>query len=123
MPTFAKLNLKDQTEIVVLNAPASFEPELKARDDAEVPLAAANRPEQAGLGPLARLHDLAVGGDHLRRQQVVDRQPVLPYQESNPAGERDPAASHLHSAGHGTSTRAGLPVPARRCMFVLLTPM
>ena len=30
MPTFAKLNLKEQTEIVVLNAPASFEPELKA---------------------------------------------------------------------------------------------
>ena len=30
MPTFAKLNLKDQTEIVVLNAPASFEPELKS---------------------------------------------------------------------------------------------
>ena len=29
MPTFAKLNLKDQDEIVVLNAPASFEPELK----------------------------------------------------------------------------------------------
>ena len=30
MPTFAKLNLKDQIEIVVLNAPASFEPELKS---------------------------------------------------------------------------------------------
>ncbi len=30
MTTFAKLNLKDQDEIVVLNAPASFEPELKA---------------------------------------------------------------------------------------------
>jgi hypothetical protein len=30
MPTFAKLNLKDQDEIVVLNAPASFEPELKS---------------------------------------------------------------------------------------------
>lgn len=30
MPTFAKLNLKDQKEIVVVNAPASFEPELKA---------------------------------------------------------------------------------------------
>ena len=30
MATFAKLNLKDQTEIVVLNAPASFEPELKS---------------------------------------------------------------------------------------------
>ena len=30
MPTFAKLNLNDQAEIVVLNAPASFEPELKS---------------------------------------------------------------------------------------------
>jgi hypothetical protein len=30
MPIFAKLNLKDQKDIVVLNAPASFEPELKA---------------------------------------------------------------------------------------------
>jgi len=30
MATFVKLNLKDQAEIVVLNAPASFEPELKS---------------------------------------------------------------------------------------------
>ena len=29
-PTFTKLNLKDQGEIIVLNAPASFEPELKS---------------------------------------------------------------------------------------------
>jgi hypothetical protein len=36
MPTFAKLNLKDQTEIIVLNAPASFEPELKALKDVTV---------------------------------------------------------------------------------------
>ena len=27
-PTFAKLNLKDQTDIVIVNAPASFEPEI-----------------------------------------------------------------------------------------------
>jgi hypothetical protein len=30
MTTFQKLNLKDKKEILVLNAPASFEPELKA---------------------------------------------------------------------------------------------
>lgn len=30
MPTFQKLNLKDQKTILVLNAPESFEPELKA---------------------------------------------------------------------------------------------
>ena len=28
MTTFAKLNLKDQTDIVIVNAPASFEPEV-----------------------------------------------------------------------------------------------
>lgn len=28
MNTFAKLNLKDQTEIVIVNAPESFEPEI-----------------------------------------------------------------------------------------------
>jgi hypothetical protein len=27
-PTFVKLNLKDQTDIVIVNAPASFEPEI-----------------------------------------------------------------------------------------------
>ena len=36
MPTFAKLNLKDQIDIVVLNAPASFEPELKSLKGATV---------------------------------------------------------------------------------------
>jgi hypothetical protein len=39
MPTsavFAKLNLKDQKEIVVLNAPASFEPEIAALSGVDV---------------------------------------------------------------------------------------
>jgi hypothetical protein len=35
-PLFQKLNLKDQREIVVFNAPASFEPELKSLDDISV---------------------------------------------------------------------------------------
>jgi hypothetical protein len=35
-PLFAKLNLKDQREIVVLNAPASFETELKRLDNVSV---------------------------------------------------------------------------------------
>lgn len=33
---FAKLNLKDHDEIVVLNAPASFEPELESLDDVRI---------------------------------------------------------------------------------------
>jgi hypothetical protein len=35
-PLFKKMNLKDQKGIVVLNAPASFEPELAALDDVAV---------------------------------------------------------------------------------------
>ena len=35
-PTFQKLNLKDQGRIVVLNAPASFEPEIAALRDVTV---------------------------------------------------------------------------------------
>jgi hypothetical protein len=33
---FAKLNLKDQPDLVVLNAPESFEPELKTLDGCEI---------------------------------------------------------------------------------------
>src|SRR5439155_10280211 len=36
MPTFQKLNLKNQRQIVVLNAPESFEPELAALRDVEI---------------------------------------------------------------------------------------
>ena len=36
MDIFQKLQLKDHTEIVVLDAPASFEPELEALDDVRV---------------------------------------------------------------------------------------
>ena len=36
MSVFAKLNLKDHAEIVVLDAPASFEPELEALHDVRI---------------------------------------------------------------------------------------
>jgi len=35
-PLFTKLNLKDQTEILVLNAPDSFEPELESLESVDV---------------------------------------------------------------------------------------
>jgi hypothetical protein len=36
---------------------------------------------------------LAVGGDELGGEQVVDREPVLPDEESDAAAEREPADS------------------------------
>ncbi len=70
MPTtFEKLNLKDQREIVVLNAPASFEPELKslkgvtihrklgAVSESEFSLVFVSRKAEVDLlaGPIAKL--------------------------------------------------------------------
>jgi hypothetical protein len=67
--TFEKLNLKDQREIVVLNAPASFEPELKslkgvtihrklgAASESEFSLAFVSRKAEVDLlaGPIAKI--------------------------------------------------------------------
>jgi hypothetical protein len=69
------------------------QPQPEARGDAEVAFAPADRPEEVRLALRARLHNLAIGGDHLGRKQVVDRQPVLPNHEADSARERDPADS------------------------------
>ena len=51
--------------------------ELQPCHDPEVAAAAADRPEQVGFVVGVDLPDPAVGGDHLGREQVVDRQAVL----------------------------------------------
>ena len=67
------------------------EPVLQARDDAEVAAAAAQRPEQLRLGLGVHAAQPPVRGDDLRREQVVDGQPVLAHEEADAAGERDAA--------------------------------
>ena len=60
-------------------APAArgMEPVLEGRDDPEVAAAAAQAPEQVGYLALARGHEAAVGGDNVRRDQVVAGKAVL----------------------------------------------
>ena len=65
--------------------------ELERGDDAEVAAAAADRPEQVGVLVRARAGLGAVGEDHVRLEQVVDREPVLAAQVPDPAAEREPA--------------------------------
>ena len=94
-----------------------MQPQLQAGGDAEVALAPADRPEEVGLALLARLHNLAVGGDHLGREQVVDRQPVLPDQEADSARERDPADPDRAGVAQARGTpplAGGVGVLARR---------
>ena len=52
--------------------------ELELGDDAEVAAAAADRPEQVRVLGLGGGPRLAVGGDHARRDQVVDGEPADP---------------------------------------------
>jgi hypothetical protein len=60
-----------------------MQPQLEAGRNAKIASTPADRPEEVRLALLARLYYLAVGGDYLSRQQIIDRQPVLPYQEAD----------------------------------------
>ena len=65
--------------------------ERELRDDAEVPTAAAQRPEQVGVLLRARPHDAAVGKDDLGGDERVDREAVRAHQPADAAAEREPA--------------------------------
>jgi hypothetical protein len=74
-PLFQKLNLKDQREIVIFNAPASFEPELKLlygisvvrnpKKPQAVSFALAFATKQAELDRLSKMLASAAQGDAL----------------------------------------------------------
>ena len=87
-----------------------MQPVLQACDDAEVAAAAAQRPEQLRLGLRVDAALPPVGGDDLRREQVVDGQAVLAHEEADAAGERDAADSDRARVAEA----GGEPVLARR---------
>src|SRR6476469_5970211 len=64
-----------------------MEPVLEGRDDPKV-AAAAQAPEQVGVLTLARGHEAAVGGDAVRRDQVVAGKAVLALEPADAAAER-----------------------------------
>ena len=84
--------------------------ELERRHDPEVRAGSAHAPEELGMLVLARPHDLAVGGDELDREQVVDRQAELALQPAHPAAERQAG----HSRVGDDTDRADEPVRLRR---------
>ncbi len=67
---------------------------LEPGDDAEVPAAAADRPEQVRMMLGIDAQELAVGGHDVGGQERVDRQAVLADQIADTAAERDPADPH-----------------------------
>ena len=61
---------------------------LELGDDPEVSAAAAQAPEEVGVLGLARLDELAPGGDEVDGEELVDRQPVLSMEPAEAAAER-----------------------------------
>jgi hypothetical protein len=64
--------------------------ELEGGDDAEVPAAPAEGPEEVRVLRRARDTEAPVGEDHVRREQVVDRQAVPAREVADAAAERPP---------------------------------
>ena len=81
----------------------------EAGDGAEVPAAAAQRPEQLRVLPRRDAQDFRVGGDDLCGEQVVAAQPEHAVQPADPAAQRDAAhADRGHvGTGHGQARRLG----------------
>ena len=80
--------------------------ELEGRDHPEVAAPASQRPEQVLVLPGAGRAHLAVGGDHLGREQVVEAQAVAPGQVADPAAQGEPG----HTGGGNDPTGGGQPV-------------
>src|SRR4029079_3267988 len=67
-----------------------MEPEGQRGDDAEVAAAAADRPEEVAVLLLVGGHKGAVGENDVSRDDVVDREPVLPGEVADAAPKREP---------------------------------
>ena len=65
--------------------PDLMEPELELGNDAEAAAAASERPKQILVLVLAGADGLTRGGDDLRRDQAVDREPSRSARASHPA--------------------------------------
>ena len=74
-------------------------------DDAEVPTAASQRPEQVGVIVGRCPDDVALGGDHLGLHQVVDGEPVFAHEPADAAAQAEAAdAGVAHDAARGGQT-------------------
>ena len=84
-PTARSATSADQPRIT---GPSGVQPELELGHDAEVAARAPHPPEEIGVLVLARLDQLAVGGDDIDGEQLIDRQAPLAHQPADAAAER-----------------------------------
>ena len=74
-------------------------------DDAEVPPAASQRPEQVGVIVGRCPNDLALGGDYLGFHEVVDGKSVLAHEPADAPSQAEAADPGVaHDATRGSQT-------------------
>src|SRR5206468_5265468 len=78
-------------------------------DDAEVPAASPQRPEEVRVAGLAGVHEAAVGQDDVRAEQVVHGEPEAARQVADAAAEGQPghAGGGEEARGRGHAERDG----------------
>ena len=77
--------------------------EFERSDNAEISTSAAKRPEEIVVFRSAGSEHFAVGCDHLRRQQIVDRHPVFTNQPANTTSESQATNTSLGHDATGDS--------------------
>ncbi len=92
--------------------PDGMQLELELRDDPEVAAAAAEAAQELRILALAGVHELAVGSDDVRTDQVVAGEPVAAHQPADPAAEREAsdAGRRNEPAGGGEAVHGRLVV-------------
>src|SRR5207249_9700506 len=88
------------------HGPQGVSPVTELGHSTEVPAPAANRPEEIRLALLTGLHHRTRGENNLGREQIVDRQPMLAKQPSDPPPKVRPAMPVVETSP---------PVVARPC--------
>ena len=79
--------------------------EPKRADDAEVPAAAAQCPEQVGVIVGRCPDDVALGGDQLGPREIVDGEPVFAHEPAEAAAQAETANARVtHDAARGCQT-------------------
>ena len=87
---------------------------LELRHDAEVPAAAAQRPQQLRIAAFAGPNDGAVGGDDLRADERVAGEPAGPHQVADPAGQRQAGDAGVDERAAGRREAVGQVVAVSR---------
>src|SRR5215218_7427097 len=88
--------------------PERIETELELRRDPEIAASSTETPEEVGVLLLTGLYELALGGDEVDGEQVVDGEAELSHRKADPAAKRQPCQARMRDEPGGNGKSKGL---------------